>query len=167
MTPIDRRMKMKVEHARSFVGRGTRYRLGAGGMDPRVEPGQLESCDCSGFMAILMGISRKQADKGKPWSADIPWIETTAIVRDAVGAQQLCVRIRDSIPGCFVAYGDTDHHEGHCGVVTETIGRQATRGIDCASGIYRRTGDAIHEHPIPYLTEHPGRVFFVLREDTT
>lgn len=165
MKPIDRRMNIKIERARSFVGHSTRYQLGAGGMDPRIEPPGLTACDCSGFLSIVMGISRKQGDKDKPWSASIPWVETTAMVRDAAGPQQLWVRIRDPIPGCFVAYGDTDHHEGHCGVATEVIGSRVTRGVDCASGIYRRTGDAIHEHPIPYLSEHPGRVFFVLRED--
>lgn len=126
--------------ARSAVGRGIRYKLGEGGFRPLdALPTRTGLCDCSGFAAWVLGIDRWQGRHRKPWSSRIPWIETTAIVRDATGPQLLFVQLPEPVPGCLVVYGDRLGRQGHVGIVDNVRSATDFDVVDCAS----RRGDAI------------------------
>ena len=74
-----------VQRARSAAGQGCQYALGKGGLHPeRPFPWAVavdaKLCDCSGFVAWCLGVSRQA-----PVPA-LPWLETTAVYHDAMGA---------------------------------------------------------------------------------
>lgn len=162
------RLNRRVMHAKSAVGRGTRYVLGQGGFHPLDSlPTRSAACDCSGFAAWVLGISRWQADKGKPWSKHIPWIETSAIVADATGPQRLFKRITSPVPGCLVVYGDKKvlgvRRQGHVGIVAEVVNGRAVKVIHCSKG-NDRTGDAI-QITGPNVFENGRSIYCLLKED--
>lgn len=139
-----------LHRARSFVGKGCRYRLGAGGRsrflpDPWDE---LQQCDCSGFVAGVLEVDRYLPNT--PWYDDQlgQWLETTAIVRDAHSpfgfwdpVSRLLVQ-----PGHVIVYGDRDGRQGHIGFVSRvTPEHEVAAVIHCSAGNDRNTGDAIRE----------------------
>ena len=56
MTPDD-----VIEHARASVGKGIRYRLGRGKIDPSAPTPAFHDgfCDCSGFVCWALGIAKQ------------------------------------------------------------------------------------------------------------
>lgn len=159
------RLKDRVRRARSAVGRGTRYRLGRGGFDPSLKlPAQSGDCDCSGFLSWALGISRHQRDKDKPWSKAIPWIETTAIYKDAKGKKLLFTKISEPVPGCLVVYPDRwlGVKQGHVAIVsTVSSDGKSFDIIDCSS---RGVREAINERPGVWMLGRKA-IFAVLNED--
>lgn len=167
MTLSETRLKDRVRRARTAVGRGTRYGLGKGGMHPHLpRPAFNDRCDCSGFVAWCLGISRYQADKGKPWSTAIRWIETTAIYNDAKGKRLLFTQIPEPVPGCLVVYPDRIG-QGHVAIVATCSivgGKVKQLGIiDCSS---RGKREAINERDGMFFLSMTKRgIFCVLNED--
>lgn len=89
-----------IARARSAIG-CCAYGLGKGGMNPRSAiPASRGKCDCSGFVAWVLGMSRM------PKPTRLWWIETSAIVRDATGKQSVFVQIARPIRGCISVYAD-------------------------------------------------------------
>lgn len=131
------------------------YRLGKGGWrwlpdGPDPEP----ECDCSGFVAHVLGLPRDQADEtvGGP-----SWVETTALVRDGRGPQRLvrALPLADAQPGDLVCYGDSGG-QGHVGIVVERNGARIIT-VDCsASG--DKTGSAIQRRDRTALWKSKGAV---------
>lgn len=135
----------------------TKYVLGAGGMDPHLpSPGGI--CDCSGFVAWCLGLSRKPKPS-RPW-----WIETTAMVRDATGQKAVFAFLDGPEPGCVVVYGDKGGHQGHTGIVTVVRSPRDYDVVDCSSGSWKREQDAIVEHTGIVFRQH-GAIFVALKED--
>lgn len=186
------RLEARVERARSAIGKGIRYKMGQGGFFPdaplpdqiyRVVGGWIRPrlCDCSGFVAWVLGMRRDQINAKKWWSKLLPWIETTMVYADATGPQRVFVKIAEPVPGCLVVYGDTEKSQGHIGVVTMVdpdvttryigIAREAgyTKGliavVDCSSGMSKKTGDAIHERDGAVFLSNLRSIFCVLKED--
>lgn len=169
------RLSAKLTRARSATGHGILYGLGHGGYDPnaRLPSDGQGLCDCSGFaLAWVPGISRDQHDKHKPWSADIPWDNTDAVVADAKGKQELFVLLAEPIPGCAMVYDRTmsgGESCGHCAIVTAVqrdLNGKVTKiiGIDCHGGVRGHTICAIEEHDLSYfLAKHA--LYVCLRED--
>jgi hypothetical protein len=170
MTPIDRRMKAKIIRARSVLGLLCYYKLGEGGLEPRSEhPARVNrdgrpQCDCSGFACWVYSISRLQGDKGKPWSSQIQWVNTDAMVRDANGPQRLFTRLDGPVPGCIVVYGRKGQRVGHCAVLTEVSPTGRIFGIDCASGAFGLIGQAIRERGLDWMLGR-GAIYIALNED--
>jgi hypothetical protein len=145
MTALDR--------ARAAIGRPTIYALGRGGRDPLAQHPADENrrCDCSGFVAWVLGTPRRVPDT-------IGWIETSRIVRDATVEGKLFHRLASPVAGDLVGYGDyTDEatglrRQGHVGilsVVSADVAGAASwwddlRVIHCSVTNSRR-GDAIAE----------------------
>ena len=130
-----------------------RYRLGQGGFDPEAPtPSYNGECDCSGFIAWCLGISRDQRDRHGMW------ISTTEIVADANGRQRLFVRLEGPEPGCLAAYPDRDGRQGHVALVTQV---SPLWGIDCSSG---RNGVA--ERSLAFFLRR-SPTFCALRQDLT
>lgn len=126
-----------LNRARSAIGHGIDYGLGKGGMNPK---GSLPDdgsgkCDCSGFVAWVLGISRKPKITRR-W-----WIETTQIYRDAVGPQKVFKRIAKAEPGCLIVFPDVNGKEGHVGIVASVNSAgDALTVVDCArNGITEQT----------------------------
>ena len=168
------RLRARVERARIAVGRGTRYVLGKGGFKPSSpQPGDLNGsgvrlCDCTGFGSWWLGISRYQGDKHKPWSSAIPWVETTAIFKDATGRRLLFTTIKTPVPGCGLVYPDkylgrVKLREGHFMAVTR-VEDGKVYGVDCSPSNSRRVGDAIAERELTWALKR-GAVPVALVED--
>ena len=139
-----------ITRARSAIGKGVSYGLGRGGYHPddllparmtRRQTGgrEIEAlwCDCSGFIAWVLGRSRE------PSGAFKYWLSTDAIYHDARGEQKLFESITYPVPGCLAVYADYEtsdgkHHQGHVAVVVDP---DAHTVIDCSS-----TAGGITEH---------------------
>lgn len=134
MKPNPEAMKAKLARARSAVDQGITYKLGKGGVFPnaKLPSNPFKQCDCSGFVAWVLGISRVPKPSRR-W-----WIETTNIYRDAIGPQTVFARIPEPVPGCVVVFPDREGHEGHVGIVSQSY---PLRVVDCGSpGITERGG---------------------------
>lgn len=113
-----------VARARSALGKGVVYVLGAGGGDPH-QPLAHES-DCSGFADWVLGISR-----------DSTGLNTDALVQDGHTPGGLFdeVTMAEALPGDLLVYGaGKGHSYGHVGVITEVSAGQATKVVHCHSG---------------------------------
>ena len=138
MTPAD-----TVDRARSAVGHGCDYHLGAGGMRPN-EPHPWDkregriACDCSGFAMWAWGLSRFQ----KP-----VWFDTSRIVAEArygKGLFEALATWADLKPGDGLVWGDRHGKQGHVGVVVSV---DPVRVIHCSRGNWLKSEpkDAIQE----------------------
>ncbi|WP_157179566.1 hypothetical protein [Rhizobium sp. CF142] len=76
------RASAAVNRALSATDKGTRYGLGTGEMDPgNPSPAANRKCDCSGFVAWCLGMSRKTREAFYlKW--DGGWIGTIAVSKD-------------------------------------------------------------------------------------
>jgi hypothetical protein len=141
-----------VSRAQASVAQGCKYVLGKGGFSPasKFPWSSRGECDCSGFVAWCLGISR-QTDN--PWYAkqNGGWVETSAMVRDAASPYGFFDQVPwvQATPGMLVVYGDSKKNgktvQGHVGVVSSVDAAGPTHVIHCSSGNYKRTGDAIRE----------------------
>lgn len=139
--------------ARSAIGLRIKYKLGSGGMNPKAASpaGKDGACDCSGFVAWCLGISRltdnpfyKQFNGG--------WVNTDAIVRDAQSPFGFFEEISCPELGCLIVYGKQKGMvAGHVGIVS---GLKPERVIHCSSGNWKTTGDAINETGAEIFHKH-------------
>jgi hypothetical protein len=142
-----------VERALSVVGKGCAYKLGRGGMRPNdsVPWDSQRLCDCSGFVAWVLRVSR---ETDNPWykAHNGGWIETSAIVRDCETPFGFFAQVdrRKARPGDLLVYGDYKDGsgkliQGHVGICSEVDAKGPIMVVHCSSGNYRKTGDAIRE----------------------
>lgn len=118
----------RIARARSAIGLGIDYKLGHGGIRPSVStPTTTSGCDCSGFVAWCLEMSRK------PKITRLWWIETTNIYRDAIGKQKVFIRLIQPEPGCVVVYPDSGGRQGHTGIITAVRSNTDFDVVDCAS----------------------------------
>jgi hypothetical protein len=159
----------RILRARSAVGRGIKYRLGSGGFEPADGlPTRNGYCDCTGFASWVLELDRYQADKDKPWSRAIPWLETTAIYNDATGSQRLFKQIPAPVPGCLVVYPDRKilgvHTSGHIALVSRVNGK-VWDCIDCSSSQGGKIKEAVREWNRQALFESRNAIFCILKQD--
>lgn len=140
-----------VARARGAIGHGCVYALGKGGMHPASPtpwPTGLPNvgCDCSGFVAWCLGVSR-MLTKDHPHYEFGGWFETSAIARDARSEFGFVNEVLWSLalPGDLLVWGDHDGHQGHVGIVSECDETGPVRVIHCSRGNWRDHGDAIAE----------------------
>lgn len=131
-----------VLRARSAIGHGAIYVLGAGGKNPHAaEPWDIPGmgCDCSGLAAWALGLSR------------FIWLDTSRIYAIARGERAFTeVKWTEARPGDLLVYPDrlgTDQkrHQGHVGLVSEASGTGPIMVVHCSSGNFQRHSDAIQE----------------------
>jgi hypothetical protein len=155
-----------VARAAACVAQGAKYKLGKGGMNPAsaVPWTSLGECDCSGFAAWCLGVSRMTDN---PWyeTQNGGWLETSAIVRDCGTEFGFFAKVawEDAEPGMLVVYGDRKTEsgktiQGHVGVISRVDASGPTRAIHCSSGNFRNTGDAIRETGIELWANRGGIV---------
>ena len=164
------RLKQRVGRAFTSIGRGTRYRMGNGGFHPQDSvPTRNGFCDCSGWLAWVLGMSRYQGDKGKSFSNNFPWVETSAIYRDAKRDNYVFVEIPVPVPGCVVVYPDHKvlgvRREGHTGLVIEVLSNGKIMTIDCSSSNGGKTKESIRYLDRTSLWKSKKAIFCVLKED--
>lgn len=143
-----------VDRARSVVGKGCHYGLGLGGFDPRRSAPWDDSghCDCSGFVAWALGVSRHMKDDPLYKDLNGGWLETTAIVRDCetpYGHFAIVQPERARI-GDLLVYGDRKQtagrmRQGHVGICSDIGTKGPLLVIHCSRGNQRKLGDAIQE----------------------
>jgi len=161
MTPDD-----ILARARSAVGKGVRYSLGCGGYHPtdalparptwrrpkgKLIPVKALWCDCSGFIAWVLGRSRADTVVPGMWG-----LSTDSVYADAhptKGTHRLFVPIDAPVPGCIAVYGDwTDDkgkgHQGHVAVVVDPVGHVV---VDCSSSC---DGVAQHVQEVFWTGKH-------------
>jgi len=131
-----------ISAAQSWTNIGTTYKLGAGGYEWLPDFPSIE-LDCSGFIASVLGRSRKP-------QLDFPyWLSTDSIWNDCAGKQKLFKQIDKPIPGCIVVYPDYNGRQGHVAIVSE-VENDTIKGIDCSSSSSKQ-GDAITERNLSFF----------------
>jgi cell wall-associated NlpC family hydrolase len=145
--------------ARGAVGKGTKYRLGAGGMNAlaRLPGNALNECDCSGYVCWAMGMARLTTH---PMYVRFNggWINTDAMYYDGYRRQAgFFELLPNARAGALIVYPAGKRGVGHVGIVTAVDAqRRATRVLHCSAGNYRK-GDAIAETP-PDVFKRPETV---------
>lgn len=133
-----------VDRAKSAMGKGIRYKLGSGGMQPeaKLPKGPDNKCDCSGFVCWVLGISRK---------TDFPfyrkfggWIFTDSMEADVKSSSGIFESLDAPEPGCIVVFG-AGNKIGHVGIVSEVERGRMKKVIHCSSGNDRVFADSILE----------------------
>lgn len=153
--------------ARSAVGQGVRYSLGCGGYNPKddlparptwrrpkgkILPVKALWCDCSGFLAWVLGRSRAVTIVPGMWG-----LSTDSVYRDAKGSGRLFKALAVPVAGCIAVY--PDHRDpktnkaiqGHVGIVADVAGRVV---VDCSS-----SQDGVAEHVQAVFWTHPETIF--------
>lgn len=132
--------------ARSAAGKGIKYRLGAGGMNPAAaSPINLNAeCDCSGYVCWCLGISRQTSH---PLYQDFNggWINTDAMCLDGDRSSGLFELTDKARLGALIVYPGGRKGMGHVGIITEVKNNVAQKALHCSAGNYRKGGDAIAE----------------------
>jgi hypothetical protein len=136
-----------VARALSAKGHAILYELTCGGWHPGdALPTRDGKCDCSGFVAWCVGLCRQTGDER------FRWVETTAIVHDALGDELYFSHVRwaDAQPGDLIVYGDRksadgSKHQGHVGIVSAVDATGPLKVVHCSKGASLATGDAITE----------------------
>jgi hypothetical protein len=145
-----------IARARSAIGRGIKYKLGAGGLSPKSElPSNADGeCDCSGLSCWAVGLSRMTKHPlyllyaNKMRDTEYAWINTDSMYYDGFkrmsGYFELLQHARI---GALILYpGDAKRKlVGHVGIVSASDGSKATKVIHCSSGNFRSGGDAVQE----------------------
>lgn len=152
-----------VERARGAIGHGCVYVLGKGGIKPDAlypwPPGMPNlGCDCSGFVAWALGVSR-WIEKWHPSYEGGDWFETTAVLRDAQRPYGFVNAIpwASAQPGDILVWGDANGKQGHIGIVTECDATGPSMVVHCSKGNWRKSGDAIQETDVS-IFQHNGAI---------
>jgi cell wall-associated NlpC family hydrolase len=149
-----------VLRAKSQLLRKTIYMLGHGGMHAE-QPGpqdSLNQCDCSGFTAWCLGVSRRTEN---PWykQANGGWMNTNMIFRDCATTYGVFDGIpwKEACPGDLIVFQAAP--VGHVGIVTESNNVDGPmRVIHCSSSNYRANKDAIHETDTAVFRANGARI---------
>ena len=140
---------------------GTIYTLGSGGYGWMQDEFDAE-CDCSGFIAFCLGLSRKPSTafmaKGVKW-----WFSTDSMVL-AAKEGVFFREVEKGTPGCIAAFPDYKsqgkRRQGHTGYITEWRGT-VPWGYDCSSSQSRKTGDAVKLRSLSFFNRHKAARYFV------
>ncbi len=139
--------------ANAAIAQGIHYKLGQGGMNPgSATPGHDGQCDCSGFVAWCLGMSRHTSDQFYV-HFNGGWIETTAVWTD-VGQSVGIFDETSKRPGAVVVYPDEHGHEGHIGIIVD-----AHRVVHCSHGNDTQYGNAIQVTPLTVFDSNPRTRF--------
>jgi hypothetical protein len=127
--------------ARSALNKGIRYKLGKGGMKPEsATPAAGGQCDCSGFVAWCLGMSRQTKE---PFyvQQNGGWIETTAMWKD-IGSPNagILAPVAAPVAGAIIVFPDSNGKQGHVGILTSP-----TTAIHCSKGNDTKFGDSVQE----------------------
>lgn len=137
-----------VRRARSAIGAGAIYKLGKGGFNPHsIMPfGKEKLCDCSGFVAWCLGVSRF-TDHEYYKTINGGWLNTTAIHADALSPFGFFDRVdpERARPGMLLVFPAGKSKYGHVGVVSAVANKEPAKVIHCSAGNHKATGDAIQE----------------------
>jgi hypothetical protein len=138
-------------------------RLGKGGMDPKTKsPASGGECDCSGFSSWCIGLSRQTQD---PFYVQLNggWLETTAMVADALRAGGILTKVSAPLPGDLIVYGDRvvngRRSQGHVGIVSEVANGKATKVVHCSSGNGRRVPGRAVQETAPTVFINAGAIY--------
>lgn len=136
-----------LNRAMSAANQGIRYKLGMGGMKPTAAlPAAAGQCDCSGYVAWCLGLSRK-TDHPFYVTMNGGWLETTAISSDIQSTAGFFEPLAQPKRGCIVVYPDKIsggvHTQGHIGIVVDVAGGLVSHVVHCSKGNDTQHGDAI------------------------
>jgi hypothetical protein len=118
-----------------------------GGYDPKKILPSTVQCDCSGFVAWCLGVSRKLV--GNPYYANLNggWFETSAVYRDARSPLGMVEEVSIPKPGDIIVWPDRPPNQGHIGIISRVNeAGHPTTVIHCSKGNQKEYGDAIQEN---------------------
>jgi len=140
--------------AQSAIGQGIRYKLGMGGMKPgNPSPAAGGQCDCTGFIAWCLGMSRKTSEAFYV-NFNNGWIETTAVWTDVGKSVGIFEQINGPKIGAIVVFPDKAGKQGHIGIISG-----AGKVIHCSSGNDKKFGDAIQETDMAVFNNRPDALY--------
>jgi hypothetical protein len=152
----------RMQRARSAIGKDTRFELSKGGKDPiALHPAENGACDCSGFIAWVLGLSRQTTN---PYYLNKMggWMDVSTMqedMKETGGFLSPC----DPHPGCLVAYGSGRDSNRNIAIVTvvESIGGKAipTRVISCTRENWAKANDSIQETAADRFVQDPTTVY--------
>jgi hypothetical protein len=146
-----------IDRARSALGKKTEYKLGKGGMNPKLAtPSVKNQCDCTGFLAWAFGISRHLKDNPYYIQLNGGWFETTAIFKDVNSPNGIFTRLDAPRVGAIAVYGDSGGSQGHIGLITEVSGGKVKKVIHCSLSAWNNQKDSIQENSAKALTDNPA-----------
>jgi len=136
-----------IARAMSAVDQGIRYKLGMGGMKPgNPSPAAGGQCDCSGFVAWCLGMSRQTRDTFYV-NFNGGWIETTAVWTDTGKSVGIFEQLDAPKRGAIVVFPDAMGKQGHIGIITGP-----GKVIHCSKGNDNHFGDAIQQTGLEVFT---------------
>src|SRR5215510_10236237 len=109
-------------------------------------------CDCSGFVAWCLGMSRQTTDRFYT-NFNGGWIETTAVWTD-IGANTGIFDGTNKRRGAVVVYPDEHGHEGHIGIIVDD-----NRVVHCSHGNDTTFGNAVQITPLTVFNNNPRTRF--------
>ena len=135
--------------AHAAAAQGIRYKLGKGGMNPgSPTPGSGGQCDCSGFVAWCLGMSR-QTNEHFYRQFNGGWIETTAVWTDIGSSVGIFSNVQKR-PGAIVVYPDANGREGHIGIIIDP-----SHVMHCSKGNDTQYGNAIRITSLTLFNNNP------------
>jgi len=152
-----------VERARSAIGHGTLYRLGAGAPASAPHPwDETGSCDCSGFVCWVLGLTRFQPILSFLKPVNGGWLSTDGMVCDSLNPTGYFEQVTGApLHGDLVVYPSQWYAKqiyradrpfsnapriGHVGIMSTGM------VIHCSSGNFRTSSDAIQETDLHVFT---------------
>ena len=137
-----------IERAKAVLQQPIVYRLGSGGMDPdsHTPAGRDGACDCSGYVAWCLGLSRMTDEPfyRRFFGADVGWINTDAMAADIRSDAGILERLDRPVPGAIIVYpGPPVRPVGHCGIILRVRDATVTSVIHCSRTNHTATGHAV------------------------
>lgn len=153
-----------VAKARSAIGHGTLYRLGAGAPPTAPAPwDETGSCDCSGFVCWVLGLSRFQPILTFLKPVNGGWLSTDGMVCDSLNQTGFFEPVLGSSkPGDLIVYPSQWYARqiyqaerpfgnspriGHVGIMASN-----STVVHCSSGNFKSSADAIQETDLHVFT---------------
>jgi hypothetical protein len=155
-----------VAKARSAIGHGTLYRLGAGAPHTAPYPwDETGSCDCSGFVCWVLGLSRYQPHFDFLKTINGGWLNTDGMYHDSTVPAGYFIPETAPRPGSLIVYPSRSYAKhnrlgtgpriGHVGILGPIDNAGIRTVIHCSSGNYKRRSDAIAQTNIDVFTAVP------------
>jgi len=144
-----------MNRAHSALNLKTVYKLGKGGFDP-TKP-FTPQCDCSGFIAWAIGISRELPPKSTKWLSTDEYWKGGSPVKANLFLQK---KLNEAMVGDLLVYPDSGGMQGHIGIINQVDHNIPSFVIHCSNGNFKNFGDAVRiTNPNVFLTgNHPTRL---------
>lgn len=131
-------IKQTIQRAYSALDFTTQYKLGEGGFNPIIP--LTPQCDCSGFIAWVIGIPREFPPGSNRWLSTTEYWTGGSPVLAGLLSQ---VELHQTQVGDLLVYPHHNGQVGHIALVNEVKFSQPVQILHCSSGNYKNFGNAV------------------------